>query len=72
MTRFTGQSILVTGGSGGIGGEICRRFAAEGARVFAHYGGSASKAESTVDGLPGDGHRVVQADLLDPSSIKAM
>lgn len=31
--RFQDQTVVVTGGGGGIGGATCRRFAAEGARV---------------------------------------
>jgi meso-butanediol dehydrogenase / (S,S)-butanediol dehydrogenase / diacetyl reductase len=31
---FAGSRVLVTGGGGGIGGEICRRFAAAGAEVM--------------------------------------
>jgi 3-oxoacyl-[acyl-carrier protein] reductase len=36
---------LVTGASGGIGGEVVRAFAAEGARVAAHYHRGADRAE---------------------------
>lgn len=34
MERFLGKSVIVTGGAGGIGDAICRRFAAEGAFVW--------------------------------------
>ena len=33
MRGLEGKSVIVTGGGGGIGGAICRRFAAYGARV---------------------------------------
>jgi 2-hydroxycyclohexanecarboxyl-CoA dehydrogenase len=33
MKRFDNQTIVVTGGGGGIGGATCKRFGAEGARV---------------------------------------
>ncbi len=33
MKRFDNQTVLVTGGGGGIGGASCKRFGAEGARV---------------------------------------
>ena len=34
MRGLTGKTVLVTGGGGAIGGAICRRFAADGARVL--------------------------------------
>jgi 3-oxoacyl-[acyl-carrier protein] reductase len=36
-TGLAGRVVLVTGASGGIGGEVVRAFVAEGARVIAHY-----------------------------------
>ncbi|WP_377190484.1 SDR family NAD(P)-dependent oxidoreductase [Ruegeria meonggei] len=34
MNRFENKTVVVTGGAGGIGAAICRRFAAEGAKVW--------------------------------------
>lgn len=44
MTDFTGKSVLVLGGSRGIGAAIVRRFAADGAQVAFTYAGSADAA----------------------------
>lgn len=72
MSRFSGTTVLVTGASGGIGGEIARRFAAEGARVWVHYSGNREKAERTLAGLAGEGHQIIQADLLDAEAVASM
>lgn len=45
MAAFHGKSILVLGGSRGIGAAIVRRFAAEGAAVTFTYAGSPGAAE---------------------------
>lgn len=45
MARFQGKSVLVLGGSRGIGAAIVRRLAAEGAEVTFTYAGSREAAE---------------------------
>lgn len=45
MTDFQGKSVLVLGGSRGIGAAIVRRFAADGAKVVFTYNGSRAAAE---------------------------
>ncbi|MGN6141969.1 MAG: SDR family oxidoreductase [Mesorhizobium sp.] len=45
MAAFHGKSVLVLGGSRGIGAAIVRRFAAEGAAVTFTYAGSREAAE---------------------------
>ena len=62
----------MTGGSRGIGAAIARAFAERGDRVAVHYGTSAASAERVRDGLPGDGHVAVRADMADPGAVRAM
>lgn len=44
MSAFNGKSVLVLGGSRGIGAAIVRRFVADGARVTFTYAGSEAAA----------------------------
>jgi NAD(P)-dependent dehydrogenase (short-subunit alcohol dehydrogenase family) len=55
MTRLTGKTALVTGGSRGIGRAIALRLAAEGARVAVHYASNAAAAKETVAGIEAAG-----------------
>ncbi len=75
-SSFEGQVVLVTGGSGGIGREICRRFAAAGADVWVHYSGNESAADETLavaSAEAGSGRlSKVRADLMDASGVAAM
>lgn len=45
---------LVTGGSGDIGGEICRRLAADGLHVIVHAHHNRARADAVVDAIRGD------------------
>jgi NAD(P)-dependent dehydrogenase (short-subunit alcohol dehydrogenase family) len=62
----------VTGGSRGIGAAIAWAFAAQGDRVAVHYREAADAAAAVRDGLPGDGHVIVQADMADAEAVRAM
>jgi 3-oxoacyl-[acyl-carrier protein] reductase len=67
-----GRGVLVTGGSRGIGAAIARAFAARGDRVAVHYREAAAAAEAVRDGLPGEGHAVVRADMADAAAVRDM
>lgn len=56
------QTILVTGGSGGIGAAIVECLAEEGARPIIHYGRDRAGAEALLARISGAGF-LVQADL---------
>lgn len=62
-TGLAGKRVLVTGGSGGIGAACVRAFAAEGARVAAHYHRGRDRAEAA------GGDVVLGADLTDEAEV---
>jgi 3-oxoacyl-[acyl-carrier protein] reductase len=64
------RSVLVTGGSRGIGRAIVRAFAVDGDRVAIHHRVSADLAEALRAELPGDGHTVVSGDVADPQAVR--
>jgi len=69
MTRRT---VLITGGSRGIGAAIAREFAQAGDRVAIHFVSSRLDAEDVRKSLTGGDHITVQANLLDPDAIRTM
>ena len=73
MTNLQGRRALVTGASRGIGAEIVRRLAADGATVAFTYGSSAAEAEKLVAEVEGGGGKAVamQADSADPAQVVA-
>jgi 3-oxoacyl-[acyl-carrier protein] reductase len=72
--RLSGKVALVTGGSRGIGAEIVRRLAAEGADVCFTYRTGRDEAERVAAQVRGLGRRVlvVQADLAEPAAPAAV
>lgn len=68
------HTAIVTGGSGGIGRAICRRLAADGAKVIVHYEQAQATAEAVAEGLVerGGSARAVRADLGDPNGAQRL
>jgi len=69
---LTGKTVLVTGGSRGIGRSIAQQFAQHGAKVAVHYHSNRAAAEETLALLSGGGHRIYQADVADPNAVKSL
>ncbi|MBM7568390.1 SDR family NAD(P)-dependent oxidoreductase [Paenibacillus sacheonensis] len=74
MSDLNGKIALVTGSARGIGREIARRLAAQGASVCINYATSEASAESLVEELRAQGHAVFahRADVADVSQVKGM
>lgn len=68
---LTGQKILVTGGSRGIGAGVVKHLADLGAQVAFTYSSNASSAEEVLKTLKGSGHFHLKMDVRDSSSINA-
>ncbi|RGE22022.1 SDR family NAD(P)-dependent oxidoreductase [Leucobacter sp. wl10] len=60
---LVGKRILVTGATGGIGTEICRKLHRDGARLAIHYGSSDEQAQALVAQGGDRGSVALQADL---------
>ncbi|MFC8085983.1 SDR family oxidoreductase [Streptomyces sp. NPDC057340] len=65
---------VVTGGSGGIGGAVARRLAADGMAVVVHYAGSATKAEAVVKSVTAAGGTAVAlpGDVAEPTEMAGL
>jgi NAD(P)-dependent dehydrogenase (short-subunit alcohol dehydrogenase family) len=68
---LAGQTILVTGASGGIGKSIVERLAAEGARPIIQYGRDEASAHALLAGIRGEGS-IIKADLGVRGAAKAL
>jgi 3-oxoacyl-[acyl-carrier protein] reductase len=71
---FEGKTIVITGASGGIGGETARLFARGGANIIVNYLTREEEAERTVEGCrkaSGDAF-AFRADVSNPNEVKAL
>lgn len=70
--ELAGKTVIVTGGSRGIGEVTVRDFVAAGANVFFNYRASAERADAVVAEL-GDGRaRAIRADLADAGEVERL
>src|SRR3979490_3198584 len=74
MSKLKGKVAVVTGGSKGIGAEIAKHLAAEGASVVVNYASSKAGAEKVVADIAGKGGKAiaVQADVSREGDIKKL
>jgi NAD(P)-dependent dehydrogenase (short-subunit alcohol dehydrogenase family) len=72
--KLEGKTAVVTGASKGIGAEIAKQMAAEGASVVVNYSSSKSAADKVVADIIGKGGKAVavQADVSKPDDIKKL
>ena len=72
MKRFDNQTVVITGGGGGIGGATCKRFGAEGARVavFDLNLDAAEKVAASIRAESGQAQAFV-CDITNRDSVNA-
>ncbi len=72
MQRFENQTVIVTGGGGGIGGATCRRFGREGGRV-AVFDLKLDAAEKVAAAVRAEGGaaQAFRCDITDRASVDA-
>ena len=72
--RLSGKRALVTGSSQGIGAEVAKLFAREGATVAVNHRAGKAHGEPVVEAIRRKGGKAfaVHADVSDPESVDAM
>ena len=66
---FKGKTVLVTGGSRGLGEALCRRFAAAGCRVIVNYAHGKEAALAVAEAVGGE---AVQCDISSEEAVREM
>lgn len=72
MFDLADRSVLITGGSRGIGASISQAFAEQGARVAVSFKSDAASAHAMIAGLAGSGHVAIQGDVSDPAFVPSL
>jgi 3-oxoacyl-[acyl-carrier protein] reductase len=66
------RTALITGGAGGIGSAICRKFAESGYSVIITYNSDKEKAEKLLISLPKGNHSIFEAPTTNSEKLKAL
>jgi NAD(P)-dependent dehydrogenase (short-subunit alcohol dehydrogenase family) len=66
------RTVVVTGGSKGIGAATVRALGEAGAFVVAHYGSDERGASEAIVSLPPERRLLVQADFADPDGARSL
>jgi 3-oxoacyl-[acyl-carrier-protein] synthase III/NAD(P)-dependent dehydrogenase (short-subunit alcohol dehydrogenase family) len=73
-TDLAGKTALVTGCTGGLGGEIARQLSEKGCRVLMHYNSSQSKAQALLESLSHKelNHQILKANFGDDQEVEQL
>ncbi len=74
MTNSVKKSAIITGASGGLGGEVARRLVRDGFAVVVHFAGKPAPAQAVVAELKAAGGQAiaVQADVANASDVERL
>jgi NAD(P)-dependent dehydrogenase (short-subunit alcohol dehydrogenase family) len=72
--HFQDKTVIITGASGGIGGEAARHFSSEGANIVVAYFSSPKNTEKTVRAVEENGCKAfaLKVDVANPDEVEAM
>ena len=68
--NFTNKTVLVTGGTRGIGRAIALAFAKRGARIAVLFRSDQVSADKTLAELEGNGHLALKTDVADAEQVE--
>lgn len=74
MTKLTGKTAIVTGGSRDIGRAVSEKLASEGANVVVNYCNNAADGQATLDAIKAAGGNaiLVQADVTKEADVERL